>query len=214
MLSDGLRTSLKQAADRYHANVYEARSYLEARGIGETEALGHHLGKVSDPLPGHERFRGMLSIPYMCMDTVVALKFRRIDGSEGAKYDAPAGQKQRLYNAQSLADGGSLAVVCEGEFDAIVAQRVLGAPSVGVPGVAAWSANPHWSRCFGDFDRVVVIGDNDLKEDDSNPGMRHAQRVVKDLGHNAELVTPPPGHDMTSWYLTDGEEAIRRAVGV
>jgi DNA primase len=206
--------SLAETAARYHQNVIGAASYLESRGLGPSDADSFLLGLVSDPAPGHERFAGMLSIPYVLHDGgVVGFKFRRIDGSEGPKYDSPAGQKARLYNARSLADGGPVAVVCEGELDAVAAQGAFSVPSVGVPGVSAWEGNPHWARCFADFDRVLVVADHDAKEDGSDPGLKHAHRVVKDIP-GAELVTPPPGHDLTSWLLQDGAEAVREACGL
>lgn len=208
------KRSLAQTAARYHQNVIAAAFYLEGRGLGPDDATSHLLGVVSDPIPEHSRFTGMLSIPYVTHDEgVIGFKFRRIDDSEGPKYDSPAGQKAHLYNARSLAEGGSVAVVCEGELDAVAAQSALSVPAVGVPGVSTWQGNPHWARCFSDFDRVLVIADNDVKEDGSNPGMKLAQRIVKDVA-GAELVTPPPGLDMTDWLLQDGPESVREALGL
>lgn len=206
--------SLAETAARYHANVIEAASFLEARGLGPDDASSHLLGVVSDPIPEHGRFAGMLSIPYVdYQGGVIGFKFRRIDDSEGPKYDSPAGQKARLYNARCLAEGGPVAVVCEGELDAVAAQGAFSVPSVGVPGVSTWTGNPHWARCFGDFDRVVVVADNDVKEDGSNPGMKLALRVVKDVS-GAELVTPPPGLDLTDWILECGVDAVAEGLGL
>lgn len=204
---------LAETAARYHQNVIAAASYLEGRGLGPAEASLFQLGVVSDPVPGHERFTGMLSIPYITPLGVIGFKFRRIDGSEGPKYDSPAGQKARLYNAQSLAEGGAVALVCEGELDAVAAQGAFSVPSVGVPGVSAWEGNPHWARCFGDFDRIVVIADHDAKEDGSDPGLKHAGRVVKDIP-GAELVTPPPGLDLTDWIVGYGVDAVAEGLGL
>lgn len=215
LLSKPERTrSLAQTAARYHQNVIAAASYLEGRGLGPADADSFLLGVVSDPAPGHERFVGMLSIPYVLMDGgVCGFKFRRIDDGDGPKYDSPAGQKARLYNAQSLAEGGSVALVCEGELDAIAAQGAFSVPSVGVPGVSTWAGNPHWARCFGDFDRTLVVADHDAKEDGSDPGLKHASRVVKDIA-GAELVTPPPGLDLTDWIIECGVDAVAGALGL
>lgn len=205
--------SLAVAARRYHENVIEVASYLEGRGLGPAHADSHLLGRCSDPIPGHERFAGMLSIPYIdYTGGVTGFKFRRIEG-EGSKYDSPAGQSARLYNARSLAEGGSVALVCEGELDAIAAQGAFSVPSVGVPGVSTWAGNPHWARCFGDFDRVVVIADHDAKEDGSDPGLKLANRVVKDIP-GAELVTPPPGLDLTDWLVEYGVDAVAKGLGL
>lgn len=213
ILSDSQRDSLTKAAHRYHESLPEVLSYLEARGIDRTAASGFLLGTVSSPAPGHERFRGMLSIPYLTPAGVVGFKFRRIDDSEEPKYDSPSGQKPRLYNAQSLSDGGEVVLVVEGELGAIVAQRALSVPSVGVPGVSTWIGNPHWARCFADFDRIVVIPDNDSKEDGSNPGLKLGQRIVKDL-EGAELIAPPLGMDADEWILEAGADRVREAIGV
>lgn len=154
----------------------------------------------------------MLAIPYVARTGhTQSFKFRRIDDSDRPKYDSPAGQRVRLYNARSLSEGGPLAVVCEGEFDAIVAQSTLGAPAVGIPGTGSWQ--DHWSRCFGDFDRVIVVADHDAKEDGTDPGMKLALSIQRKIP-GAELVVPPPGKDMTDWVLEDGADVVRRACGL
>lgn len=209
LLGSVQRSSLATTVERYHAAVGQAASYLMGRGIGESEAVGWRLGYVDDPAPGHERFVGCVAIPYLTPAGPVAIKFRRIDGTE-PKYDAPGGQALRLFNAQSLATGGDVALVCEGEFDAILGQARLEVPAVGVPGTN-WKE--HWGRCFGDFDRVVVIGDHDAKEDGSDPGAAHAKKVQSKIS-GAELVLPPAGKDLTEWILDDGVDAVKEAVGL
>lgn len=201
---------LATAATRYHATVDQAASYLVGRGLGKPEADSFLLGCVVDPLPGQERFAGMLSIPYLSPAGPLAIKFRRIDESSGGpKYDSPAGQHPRLYNAQSLIPGGSLAVVCEGELDAVMAQSRLGVAAVASPGTT-WLE--HWNRCFTDWDRVLVIADHDAKEDGSDPGLAHAKKVTKSIP-GAEMVTPPAGLDISEWLMQD-ETAVREALGI
>lgn len=211
--SEGLRRSLEETARRYNRNVVAAASYLEGRGLGPQVADSFLLGTVSDPAVGHERFVGMLSIPYVTPVGVTGFKFRRMDTSPGPKYDSPAGQRAHLFNARSLAAGGAVALVCEGELDAIAAQGAFSVPSVGVPGVSTWAGNPHWARCFSDFDRVVVVADHDAKEDGSDPGLKHANRVLKDIS-GAVLVTPPPGLDLTDWILEYGVDAVAERLGL
>jgi DNA primase len=101
-------------------------------------------------------------------------------------------------------------VVCEGEFDAIIMDANCGIPAVGVPGVAAWK--PYYSKLFNGFDMVYVIGDNDVKEDGSNPGAEFSRRVAGEL-INAQIVQLPPGMDITDFYLVNGKEAITNLVG-
>lgn len=209
-LSPSLKSSLNEATARYELHVDQAASYLAGRGITREDAGSFRLGFVADPLPGHERFVGMVSIPYLTDAGTVAMKFRRIDGSEGAKYDSPPGQKTRLYNARSLANGGELAVICEGEFDVIAAVSIGITAAAGTPGTT-WLE--HWPRCFGDFDRVAVIADHDAKEDGSDPGMKHAKKVMATIP-GAELVTPPAGCDLTDWINEHGGDAVLEALGL
>jgi phosphatidylethanolamine-binding protein (PEBP) family uncharacterized protein len=60
---------------------------------------------------------------------------------------------------------------------------------------------------------VLVVADHDAKEDGSDPGLKHAHRVVKDIP-GAELVTPPPGHDLTSWLIEYGVDAVAEGMGL
>lgn len=210
--SPSLRASLTARAEKYAQNVDLLASYLIGRGLGHAAATGHLLGCVVDPEPGDERFAGMMSIPYLTAHgDVIALKLRRIDGSEGPKYDSPSGQKAHLFNARALAAGGELALVVEGELDAVMGSSVLGVPTVGTPGT---NFLDHWTRCFGDFDRVVVVADHDLtREDGGNPGLKHAKKVQQ-LIAGAELVLPPSGEDLSSWVQNHGVEAVRDALSL
>ena len=97
-------------------------------------------------------------------------------------------------------------VVCEGELDAVVVSGVIGIPAVGVPGVTAWK--PHFPKLFNGYDTVYVVGDNDIKEDGSNPGMEFAKRVANEI-LNSTIVTLPPGNDINDYYLANGPDATR-----
>jgi hypothetical protein len=102
-------------------------------------------------------------------------------------------------------------VICEGEFDAIIMDAVVGVPAVGVPGVAAWK--PFYPKLFGGFDIVYVIGDNDLKDDGSNPGAEFSRRVAGEVP-NSQIVQLPPGMDITDLYLIQGAEEVGKLVGI
>lgn len=150
----------------------------------------------------------MLCIPYVtARNDVIALKFRRM-GDGTPKYDSPAGQRQHLYNARALATGADVAAILEGELACIVAEKVLGIPCVATPGTQLL---PHWVRCFSDLERVLVIADHDAKADGTDPGRKHAEKLVKQIP-NAELVLPPAGEDFDSWVLRDGPDAVRAKV--
>jgi hypothetical protein len=87
---------------------------------------------------------------------------------------------------------------------------VVGIPAVGVPGVAAWK--PFYHKLFNGYDIVYVIGDNDVKEDGTNPGAEFSRRVASELV-NAQIVQLPPGMDITDFYLANGSEATANLVG-
>lgn len=216
ILSASLKASLNEATSRYSQNVEAAAFFLASRGIDQTAALSFHLGVVYDPLPGHDRFNGWLCIPTVTPAGTVALKFRCIADHDCKavkcqRYDSPSGNQTRLYNAQSLSDGGDVAVVVEGELSALIAQSALSVPCVGTPGASAWL--DHWPLCFGDFDRVVIVADHDAKDDGSDPGLKHARKVQKSI-EGAELVIPPAGLDADEWITRDGVDVVKRAMGL
>lgn len=206
------RQSLEAATEAFEENLYDAADFLSARGISEQVARSYRLGATStDPIVGFERFANMLSIPYLSPAGVLGLKFRALDPERKPKYDAPSGQHARLFNVNALHSKGNVVAICEGEIDAIVMTELVGIPAVGVPGASHWA--DYWPRCFSDYEEVLVVADNDVKEDGSNPGLKHATRVVSKIA-GARLVTPPPGEDVNSWVLRDGAEAVRDACGV
>jgi DNA primase len=211
MLSQEQAKLLEEAAYHYAQEISpEALQYLEGRGISEATAAILRLGSIVDPIEGHQGYEGWISIPYFtALDRCVGFKFRRLDDGK-PKYGAPVGQKSHLYNVIATMANESRIVVCEGEFDAIIMDANCGIPAVGVPGVAAWK--PYYSKLFNGFDMVYVIGDNDVKEDGSNPGAEFSRRVAGEL-INAQIVQLPPGMDITDFYLVNGKEAITNLVG-
>jgi len=57
---------------------------------------------------------------------------------------------------------------------------------------------------------LCVCGDNDLKEDGSNPGEKAAYGAARKVG--AAVALPPGPGDFNDLYLTQGREAVREAV--
>lgn len=203
---------LLEVVSRYSNSLSEeAVAYLEGRGISEDTARAFSLGSVVDPHPGHEQFEGWISIPYVsALGYYQCVKFRRLN-EEKPKYGQPLGQKLHMYNvADTLCDSGFIAI-CEGELDAIVMSGEVGIPAVGIPGVAAWK--PYYSKLFLGFDTVFVIGDNDLKEDGTNPGAEFSRRVASEV-INSQIVQLPQGMDVNEYYLTNGAESVRELLGV
>ena len=203
---------LREAATRYADRIDEATlKYLEGRGISEEVAALYQLGTVTDPHPGHEMHTGWLSIPYItAMDHCVGFKFRRLDDGK-PKYGSPLGQTSHLFNVSDITKRFARIVVCEGELDTVIVSGVLGLPAVGCPGVAAWK--PHYSRLLNGYDTVYICGDNDVKEDGSNPGQEFSRRVASEV-MNATIVNLPAGLDITDYYLQNGYDETRRLFGV
>ena len=203
--------SLQETAQRYAQNLSEeAERYLNGRGISREVAEQFSLGTITDAAPGHEAHEGWLSIPYITvLGYCVGFKFRRLDEGK-PKYGSPLGQKSHLYNVADVTLDVPSIVVCEGELDAIVLSGMCGIPAVGVPGVTAWK--PHFARLFTGFDTVYIVGDNDVKEDGSNPGAEFARRVQGELT-NGQIVQLPPGMDINDLYLAEGPEKLNQLLG-
>jgi len=211
MLSQGQEKLLQEAAHHYAQAISDrALGYLAGRGISEQTAARFRLGTITDPIEGHQGYEGWLAIPYFtALDLCVGFKFRRLDDGK-PKYGAPVGQKSHLFNVVATLSATKSIVICEGEFDAIIMEANCGIPAVGVPGVAAWK--PYYQKLFNGFDIVYVVGDNDVKEDGTNPGAEFSRRVASEIS-NSQIVTLPPGLDITDFYLANGKEATANLVG-
>ena len=202
---------LLEAAHRYAQQISpEALVALSERGISEEVAALYMLGTVTDPMNGHELHDGWISIPYItALGHCVGFKFRRLDDGK-PKYGSPVGQKTHLFNVTATMSPTKSIVITEGEFDAIVMDAVVGIPAVGVPGVAAWK--PFYNKLFNGFDMVYIVGDNDVKEDGTNPGAEFSRRVASEVS-NSQIVTLPPGLDITDFYLANGKDVTANLVG-
>ena len=207
MASNVQSKSLKEAALRYAQEISpEALVALAERGISEQVAARFELGTVTDPMNGHEMYEGWIAIPYItALEMCVGYKFRRLDDGK-PKYGSPVGQKAHLYNVKDTLIMSPYIVVCEGELDTVITSGVLGIPAVGVPGVQAWK--PHFAKLFTGYDTVFIVGDNDIKEDGTNPGAEFSKRVASEI-LNSVIVTLPPGMDINDHYLKFGADATR-----
>ena len=209
MLRNGQTASLERAAKAYadqlaavkpHADRYGVISYLSDHAIGFALASSYRLGIVRVPLPGDERFTGMLSIPYLTANGVRAMKFRnlRYDGETGIKYSAPAGQKPRLYNTGAYFAAGDVIGLAEGELDAIAATEHLGLPTMGIPGAEMWHNSARiWSPVFKDFRAVVLFADGD------SAGRELAKDVAETVGWRLKVIECPAGTDVSGMVNAD-----------
>ena len=207
MASNAQSKLLLEAAQRYAQEInQETLAVLEERGISELVAAKYQIGTIVEPINGHEMYTGWISIPYITAGGhCVGFKFRRLDDGK-PKYGSPTGQKAHLYNVSDLTLPSKHIVITEGELDAVITSGVLGIPAVGVPGVAAWKS--HFPKLFAGYETVFVVGDNDVKEDGSNPGAEFSKRVANEV-MNSTIVTLPPSMDINDYYLVNGAEATR-----
>lgn len=152
------------------------------------------------------RFVGMLAIPYETVSGPVAVKFRNLQPDVKKKYDQPSGQATHLFNVKATLHTGPQLVVTEGEIDAMTLHGECGIPAVGIPGVSNWQA--HYARCIDSFADVVILTDNDERDGrQDNPGMELALKIRRAV-RNSRIVSLPPGHDVNSFFLEHGRQAV------
>jgi len=195
-LSASQKELLEKASTTYASQIHQAKEYLESRGLSLEDAKNAGLGLVTNPIPGHEQFRGRLSIPYVTPTGVVDIRFRSV-GPQEPKYLGLAGAKLRMYNTKELFTAGDFIAVCEGEIDAITLSIKVGIPAIGIPGANAWK--PHYRKLLQDFERIYVFADGDQS------GQDFARHLAKEMFGVVNLAMPD-GEDVNSMYLKHGKE--------
>lgn len=214
VVSNSLRTFLEESTESYHLALQTVDGesvveYLKTRGLLWASAQYFRLGVVVNPLPGHERYVGKLAIPYVTRSGVVSMRFRQIpeivDGLyqpfEGPKYLSVPGDEPRMFNTIDLDRREDYVCICEGEFDAITAHQA-GLPAVGIPGVNGWK--DFYSRCFKGYRAVYILSDND----DKGQGQAFSEKVAGQV-ENSRIVCMPKDHDVNSFLVAEGPEALR-----
>lgn len=214
--SESRRKSLLTAAKSYHASLAEspAAEYLASRGLPLERVAKFRLGYVDQPEPGHERYAGMLAIPYFRRSpagewSVVSIRFRCIrdncdhNAVHGGKYLTMAGDTPRLYNTVALIDNHDRIAITEGEIDAITAS-LSGIPAVGVAGAKVWKR--HYSEAFVGYETVYVLADGD------KAGRELGDVVAKEL-QNAKVVSLGDGEDVNSFVAARGPAELREVIG-
>jgi hypothetical protein len=209
MLSPEQRNLLEATTIRYKLSLPGSRAeeYLAERGL-LLAAEQFQLGAVVDPLPEHDRYRGMLAIPYLRWDghkkkTVVSMRFRCLEDHEHSghgKYNTVSGDTPRLFNTVAIITNDDTICITEGEIDAMAA-ALCGVPAVGVPGANSWQ--PHFAEPFIGFETVWVLADGDI------PGRTFADTVSKSLP-NARVMQMPDGMDVDSVRRTEGVDALKQ----
>lgn len=203
-LSDSQLETLEEATAAYQAAVTrEAAHYLAGRGIDKAVATGHRLGVVADPMPGHERFRGWLAIPYLDKDgQPLTIRFRCLQQHDHrdlghGKYMSLPDDIPRMFNIGAIHRAGDEIHVTEGELDALVLTKI-GLPAVAVPGAHLWK--PRHRVMLAGFNRVWVWGDPD------DAGADFTNKITRSL-MRAKGVRLRTG-DVTEVYVQGGAEAV------
>lgn len=115
----------------------------------------------------------------------------------GRKYMALAGSKlATLYNADKVL-GARAALAVEGEFDALLADQLLGGQlPVITMGSATTAPGPRWLRYLSWLDQLLVVQDAD------EAGATGSGKWAE-LAAWVEILDPPagvPGKDITDWH--------------
>lgn len=204
-LSKEQRKYLERATLTYAENLDDAAEWLAGRGIEMEFARSRGLGAVREPVPGHERMRGRLAIPYLTDAGPVSMVFRCMQNHNckevtgfHEKYDKRKGTETRLYGVQSEAWADDWIVITEGEIDAMTWQQI-GIPAFGVSGAKTWLA--HWDNVLLDFSRVYVVTDGD------SAGQSLWDSASENLD-NVIRVEMPPGEDSNSMFLKEGKDYL------
>jgi 5S rRNA maturation endonuclease (ribonuclease M5) len=186
-LSPSQRQMLTEAVEAYRAaladteTALDAWAYLTARDLDVDDMVRtHRLGVVTEPMVGHERYRGWLAIPYLSAGDdrhPVQLRFRCLQEHDHkalghGKYATISGERGRMYGVQNIPLATDTISLCEGELDAITL-TACGFPAVAVPGASAWQS--HYRRMLAGFSKVYVWADPD------EAGFKLLDRVMKAL---------------------------------
>lgn len=164
-LSDSQMRALEEATTKYQKAVTrDAAKYLVGRGIDHDTAAMYRLGVVTDPLPGHTKYTGFLTIPYLdAKGSPLTMRFRCIQEHDHrsfghGKYMSLSHDPARVFNIRAVHLAGNEIHVAEGEMDAIILNKI-GLPAVAIPGATGW--RPHHRRMLAGFSKVYVWGDPD-----------------------------------------------------
>lgn len=212
--SNSVKSFLGEASETYYQNlkdVPDAIDYLKNRGLSGASARLFQLGVVADPLPGHEKYKDMLSIPYLTRGGVVSIRFRCIpdithpgqtckEVPKHAKFRSLPGDQPRVYNTRALHVPSDYICIAEGEPDTWTAAQA-GLPVVGLPG--ATSFRDYMPRLFAGYSVVYVLTDND----DKGEGQKFAEGIAVKVP-STRIILMPDGHDVNSFVLEQGPQAL------
>ena len=205
-VSASRQAELEAAVAAYQdAVTVEAVAVLKKRGITAAEAATYRVGVVADPLPGHEKFRGFLSIPYLDVHgKPLSLRFRCLQEHEHrsfghGKYMSLKDEPARTFNVAAIHAAGDELHIAEGEFDAMILTKV-GLPAIAIPGAQGWK--PHHRRMVAGFSKVHVWGDPD------EAGAEFIGKVTRSVRNAVGVRLLRQDGDVTDLYLAGGRDAL------
>ncbi|MFF3453267.1 topoisomerase [Streptomyces sp. NPDC002730] len=203
-----------------------AEAYINARGLGEVAAR-FGLGCVASAIPGHERYRNHIAIPYLRPaggeDAVATVRFRCVadqcvkdangtyyflkrekERHEGhGKYLTIPGDPPRLFNTPSLIQTSPHLVVVEGEFDAMT-WEFAGVPAVGAPGTGTW--RDYWSPALFGYETVFLIAEDAA-------GSTFMDQLAAEMP-NAKVIQMAEDLDSNQTLLEYGPAVLRERIGL
>ncbi|MFI6685349.1 toprim domain-containing protein [Streptomyces sp. NPDC050485] len=203
---------LNQAAATYHKQLdgSPAAEYLKKRGLSQDSVQYFRLGYVASPLSGHERYAGLLAIPYINRQGVVAIRYRCIADHDcktidkHTKYIREPGDDAKLYNILALTLPVSRLAICEGEIDTITAWQA-GIPAVvGTAGAQNWK--PIFNRLIWGYNEVITLADGDTA------GLKLADTIAE-KNERATTRQMPHDLDVNQYYREHGQAALLEKAG-
>lgn len=210
-LSASQREALEEATTSYAEALMrapDAARFLLARGIDADVARTFRLGVVHrEPFPGHSRFVGSLAIPYLDRESKpLSMRFRCFEDHDHrahghGKYMSMTDEPTRVYNVRGIHRADSVMHIAEGEFDAMILEKVFG-NGAGFPGARSWA--PRHRRMLAGFNRVWVWGDPD------DAGAEFVQKVSRQV-RSAKGVRLLDG-DVSDTYIKGGAEALKALI--
>lgn len=212
-LSASQREALEEAVSRYAEAVMEDQevaAYLQGRGIEWETASTFRLGVVDDPYPGHERYVGMLAIPYLGTgDRPLTVRFRCLKAHDHrenyhGKYNTMKDDPSRIFNVRAVIQAGAEISVTEGEMDAMILNQI-GIPAVAIPGADAWKT--HYRRVLAGFSQVYVWGDPD------QAGGEFISRLTRAMPQARAVLLDKHIGDINETYLAQGADALYALIG-
>lgn len=196
---------LERATSAYQSQLsLDAEFWLKARGIDAASIAGSRLGEAAEPLPGHERYQGMLAIPYLVKQhEPVTVRFRCLkdhdcrDRGHG-KYMSMPDEPPRIYNLSAIHTAGDEIHIAEGELDAIILNQ-CDYQAVAIPGAQVWQ--PWMRRLFLGFSKIYVWTDPD---EAGNKLYGHIRNALPE----STIRVPMVDKDVNDMYIAAGADAL------